>query len=192
MTDPHVEALFYRIEHSDSVDYAKTPPLELPEPKFTIRIKNEWARIDMRDHYSAEQDARDVVEPFLRLWELSAALNRNPGEWQFVYDRANVINRNPAPGASSGLSISISGVKAHAQARYATYPPPPVGMERDAAVGFMFHQYCMLCEGRTKLSDAANCCLTMLEFRAGNRKEASHHRTCASRVISGVERRRRE
>jgi hypothetical protein len=69
MNDPHVETLFYRIDHSEGVDYSKAPPLELPEPKFTIRIKNEWARIDIRDHYSAEQDARDIVEPFLCAWE---------------------------------------------------------------------------------------------------------------------------
>lgn len=186
MNDPHVESLFYRIEHSDSVDYAKAPPLELPEPKFTIRIKNEWARIDMRDHYSAERDARDVVEPFLRLWELTAALNRNPGEWQFVYDRANIIDRNPAPGVSifagSG-EINISGGDVRVSHSRATFPPPPVGMERNTAVDFMFYRYCMWREGRTTLTDAANCCLTMLEFSAGDgqttlqpyRKAASQH-----------------
>jgi hypothetical protein len=175
MNDPHVETLFYRIEHSEGVDYSKEPLLELPEPKFTIYIENKSARIDMRDHYAAEQDARDVVEPFLRLWELTAALNRSPGQWQFFYDRANVIDRNPPSGtvlSSAAGQLTLTGGRVHVVVS-ANYPPPPVGVACDAAVDFMFHNYRMLCEGRTKLSDAANCCLTMLEFSAGNRKEAS-------------------
>jgi hypothetical protein len=184
MNEPHVESLFYRIEHSEGVDYAKSPPLELPEPKLTIYIENKSARIDMRGHYAAVQDARDVVEPFLRLGELTAALNRNPGEWQFVYDRANVIDRNPTPGvgilAGSG-EIIISGRDVKLRHGRASFPPPPVGMARDTAVDFMFYRYCMWREGRTTLTDAANCCLTMLEFSAGTRQTTSQpYRKAAS------------
>jgi hypothetical protein len=185
MNDPHVETLFYRIDHSEGVDYSKVPPLELPEPKFTIYIKNESARIDMRDHYSAEQDARDIVEPFLCAWELSAALNRNPGEWQFVYDRANVIDRNPPPGtvlspAAGRYTLTGGSVNSVVSA---TYPPPPVGIACDAAVDFMFYHYRKLREGHESIAYVANCCLTMLEFRAGNREAASHRFGISSKVL---------
>jgi hypothetical protein len=186
MNDPHVKSLFYRIKHSDNIDYDKAPLLELPEPKFTIHIEYESARIDMRDHYAAVQDARDVVEPFLRLWELTAALNRNPGEWEFVYDRANVIDRNPTEGVVSPAHVSVSDAvyPPSIQSSHQSYPPPPVGMARDAAVDFMFYRYCMWREGRTTLTDAANCCLTMLEFQAGNRMTASHRYGVSSKVLN--------
>jgi hypothetical protein len=187
MNDPHVETLFYRINHSEGVDYSKAPLLELPEPKFTIYIEHKSARIDMRGHYAAVQDARDVVEPFLRLWELTAALNRNPGEWQFVYDRANVIDRNPTPGAAifaASGHVEVSGKGVMLRHGRASFPPPPVGMARDVAVDFMFYRYCMWREGRTTLTDTANCCLTMLEFKAGDRKKASPLYGVSSKVLN--------
>jgi len=109
MHDPHVESLFHRIEHANDVDYVKAPPLEHQEPGFNIRIENARVRIDMRDHYAAVQEARATVEPFLRAWELAVALKLGPGEFQFVYDRANVVDRNPTPGALHAVDLVLSG-----------------------------------------------------------------------------------
>jgi hypothetical protein len=182
MNDPHVESLLYRIEYANDVDYVKAPPLEHQEPGFNIRIENARAQIDMRDHYAAVQEARAAVEPFLRAWELAAALKFGPAKWGFVYDCANVIDRNPTPGAHhldiGAALIGISGMGVNLHVSRASYPPPPAGLARDAAVDLMFDRYCMYCEGRTTLPDAANYCLTVLELSAGSRKAA---RIAASR-----------
>jgi hypothetical protein len=174
MNDPHVETLFYQIKHNDSVDYANAPPLEHFEPGFSIRIENGLAQISIIDHCATTEAARAAVEPFLRAWELTAALQVGPGEWQFVYDRANIVERNPTPGAIHAAVLeSVSLFEIHdAHIVRAHYPPPPAGVARDAAVDLMFNRYCMQREGRTTLPDATNYCLTVLErdgFRLNRR-----------------------
>jgi hypothetical protein len=187
MNDPHVGSLFYRIKHDDGVDYAKAPPLEHCEPGFSIRIENGQAQIDMTHHYATVQDARATVETFLRAWELTTALKVGPGEWQFIYDRANVIDRNPTLGAIEAAAVleSVSVfMTANAHVARARYPDPPAGIARDAAVDLMFERYCMYRDGRTTLPDAANFCLTTLELSAGGRKAASKRYGIAFTVLN--------
>jgi hypothetical protein len=187
MGDPHVESLFYRIKHNDGVDYARASPLEHREPGFSVRIENGSAQIDMTDHHAAVQDARAAVEPFLRAWELAAALKFGPGEFQFDYERANIVDRKPGPGAmiqAEAAMITLTGMEARALIGRGNYPAPPAGVARDAAVDLMFDRYCMLREGRTTLPDAANYCLTMLERSAGNRKAASKRYAIAATVLN--------
>jgi hypothetical protein len=172
MNDPHVESLYYRIEHGD-VDYAKAPPLEHQQPGFNVRIENAHAQIDMKDQHAAIAEARGAVEPFLRAWELAAALNFGPGQWQFVYDRANVVDRNPTPGALHAADLVLPGtgfMGANLQEHRTSYPAPPAGLARNAYVDLMFDRYCRYREGRTTLPDAANLCLTALEVCAGRPK----------------------
>ena len=186
MNDPHVESLYYRIEHGD-VDYAKAPPLEHQQPGFSIRIENARAQIDMTDHHSAIAEARGAVEPFLRAWELAAALNFGPGQWQFLYDRANVVDRNPTPGALHAADLVLSGtgfMGANLQEHRTSYPAPPAGLARDAYVDLMFDRYCRYREGRTTLPDAANLCLTALKVCAGSRRDASRRFAIALPVLN--------
>ena len=91
MSDLHVEALFYRVNHAEDVDYEKAPPLRYQGAGFSVRIADGTAQIDMIDHHATSEAAPAAVEPFLRAWELSAALQQGPGEFQFVYDSARVI-----------------------------------------------------------------------------------------------------
>ena len=95
MNDPHVESLIYRIKHNAGVDYANAPPLEHSDLGFSVRIENGEAKIRMIDHHATAENARAAVEPFLRAWELTAYLEAGPGEWQFVYDHSNVVDRKP-------------------------------------------------------------------------------------------------
>jgi hypothetical protein len=186
MNDPHVETLFYRLKHPANA-YAKVSLLEHQESTFKVRIENGQAQVDMTNHFPTVQDARATVERFLRAWELTAALQYGPGEFEFVYDRAEVIDRNPAPGIVSGVGALLAGsgaLSADGHGVRANYPAPPVGIARDAEVDLMFHRYCMYREGRTTLPDAANYCLTMVERSAGDRKAASKQYAIALTVLN--------
>ncbi|HEY1979288.1 MAG TPA: hypothetical protein VGH13_04315 [Xanthobacteraceae bacterium] len=176
MNDPHIESLIYRIRHNDSVTYASAAPMEHAAPDFKVGIEKGRVQIDLIGHYTKVSDARAVVEPFLRAWELNAALNSGPGEFEFVFERANIIERAPKPGVVGAAAFAAVGVMETTRAMVSkfSFPPPPLqGVARDATVDLMFERYCRLREQRTTLSDAANYCLTALEMAALGRKQAS-------------------
>jgi hypothetical protein len=99
MNDPHIEALHYSVRHAGDVDYDKANPLDHDTPGFTVRIENLRAEVRMKSHHATVEAASAEVEPFLRAWELTAALQFRPGDFEFAYDRATIVDRNPTPGA---------------------------------------------------------------------------------------------
>jgi hypothetical protein len=106
MNDPHVAALYYGIKHAKGVDYDKAPELHCDQPEFTISVRNDRAEVTMKSHFASAEDARAKVEPFLRVWELTVALQLGPREFEFDYIGANVIDRNPPPGSIiSGAAV---------------------------------------------------------------------------------------
>ena len=158
-----------------------------PAAGFSVRIADGTAQIDMIDHHATSEAARAAVEPFLRAWELSAALQQGPGEFQFVYDSARVIDRDPPAGPVQAASVLESArltASAAAHVCRANYPPAPLDLARDAAVDLMFDRYCMYREHRTMLADAANYCLTVLETAAGGRSPAARRYVIAQKVLA--------
>jgi hypothetical protein len=179
MNDPHVEALHYSVRHAEDVDYEKAAPCRHDTAGFTVRIEADRAEVTMKKHHATVETARAEVEPFLRAWELTAALQLRPGEFEFAYDRAAIIDRNPTPGSTvaiiAEMGLAIDSIRAHVWR--SKYPdPPPVGLERDATVEMMFDRFRLYRTGRTTLGDAANYCLTVLEYAAVGRKRAARKR----------------
>jgi hypothetical protein len=166
MNDPHVDALHYSIRHSEDVDYDNASPRTVDTPGFAVRIENGRAEIMMKSHHATDDTARAEVEPFLRAWELTTALEFGPGQFDLAYDRATIIDRNPTPEGSlfavrSDFMIAVEVVKAHV--KRSKYPdPPPIGIARNPNVDLMFDRFCRYRAGTTTLADAVNFCLTVL------------------------------
>jgi len=189
MNDPHVEALRYRVKHAEDVDYSKAKPLEHEEAGFQIRIENGRAEITMKSHHATAQTARDEVEPFLRAWELTSALRSRPGELEFAYENANIIDRMPNPGATiyaETARITIVGAEVKLRVGRTNYPEPPGGLLRDAAVDLMFERYARYRAGGATLADAAYFCLTVLEMTASGRSGAVNHYSVAATVFDNL------
>jgi hypothetical protein len=99
MNDPHVVSLTYRIEKAETVDFDKAPPRTVDRGAFRVTVDAYTAKIEMVDHFASVEEARNVVQPFLRAWELEADLHNSGDRFRFVYETAEVIDRNPpAPG----------------------------------------------------------------------------------------------
>ncbi len=167
MNDPHVQTLYYRVKHSERVTYENARSLEFENEAFQLRIENGVIEITMKVHLTTREDACAKVEPFLREWELTASLEFWPGDFEFVYDRATVIDRNPTPGVynlylSTFTNESTFG-KQLLQADLLKYPDPPSGIARDADVELMFAAYCQYRAGERNFGGAAYYCLTALE-----------------------------
>jgi hypothetical protein len=170
MNDPHIAALHYRVRHAEYVDYDNASPLSHDRPGFTVRVENGRAEITMKSHHATAEAACAEVGPFLRAWELMAALQSRPGDFELVYERAIIVDRRPTPSADTnavGISALVGAtgtLTAHAHFRRPKYPDPPAnGIACDATVELMFKAYCLYRENRMKLGEAANFCLTVLE-----------------------------
>jgi len=136
--------------------------------------------------------ARAEVEPFLRAWELTAALKTRPGQFQFAYDRATIVDRSPTPGSDINLvNVSFAGagiLTVTTRIRRSKYPDPPLkNLACDEGVELMFTLYCRYCGGRTQLWVAANCCLEVLKLASGNLDGAARRYAVSLKVLRKLE-----
>jgi hypothetical protein len=100
------------------------------------------AEITMKSHHATVDAARAEVEPFLRAWELTAALEFRPGQFELACDRATIIDRNPTSGGSlfavrADFMLAVELVKA--QVKRSKYPDPPPAsaqMQSDDSLDF--------------------------------------------------------
>jgi hypothetical protein len=188
MNDPHIETLYYNVDHAKGVDYAKADPLSRDMPGFTGRIENGRCEVTMKTHHATVETARAEVEPFLRAWEMTAALAFTPGELRFFYHQFKMIDRDPlggrpiVPGSSTSVDIAIR--ISPTQIARSKYPDPPVQIARDATVDLMFERYCLYRWHRTTLADAVNYCITALVMSGGRRSGAARRFGVAKTVLN--------
>jgi hypothetical protein len=177
MNDPHVRALIYTVKHSPSVDYERAAALDHDQPRFSARIENSEATITLKEHHSTAATARAIVEPFLRTWEYAADLFDAGDQFRFEFKSADIVDRNPIPGAIFVESVAAvtSTMSVSAHVGRSKYPDPPVGMSSDEDVELMFDCYRQLRQGRRTLADSTYFCLTIIERMAGNRRSAATH-----------------
>ena len=183
MNDPHVVALIYNVRHKESVDYGEAKPLAFENDHFEVRVKAGKARFELKEHCATEQEARDVVEPFIRDWEFDAGLRRDPDCFGLDFDKAELIDRKPTPGvivmhaAPARYHVSISSAKVTVSPP--KYPTPPTGIDSSHPdVQTLYERYRRFREGREDLPSFAYFCLTVLEYpftppRKGKRERAA-------------------
>jgi hypothetical protein len=171
MNDPHVQSLHYKIGHSSEVDFTNAARRDHAESGFSVRIENSEATILMIDHYASERDARAAVEPFLRTWELSAALAAPLDQFQFFFASSQLVDRRPNTAdrvlfAEAGMH-AVTGMQASTLQLKALYPKPPRDLGWDPEIGYMLDRFKHFHKGACSLNDATNFCLTVLEFVGG-------------------------
>lgn len=182
MRDPHVESLRYRVEPIGNTSYSNPPPLKYENGLCTLTLTDGVMFIKPKDHYASVQQARQVIEPFLRAWELDADLRYGLGTIRFKYEDHTIVDRNPPPpddrsdviivGEIVLDGIAVSGsVSIHITR--ADYPKPPLSFQITPDVDTMWLRYCGYLEGREPLLAMAYCCLTIVEASVGGRKSAA-------------------
>lgn len=179
MRDPHVESLIYKLQTAQNVTYDNPSPLEIDYEEFSSRLDNDVLTCQMEVHYPSIEAARRVVDPYLRAWEIDAALNFGRGEIRFIYENGKVVDRNPAlPGEPQVLKISSTGHlhfsgTATIHVTRKQYPKPPKTFSVSPDVQTLWHRYKMYLDGKEPLLSMAYFCLTVIEARAGGRSRAS-------------------
>ena len=165
MNDPHVVAVYYRIEHRESVSYEKAAPFENDGEQYRVQIENCRARFEMKDHCATAEEARELIEPLLRAWEVDAGLRDGYREIEFVFEEAEIVDRKPTPGVIHvpTSKMTITAYPPTLEVGRNRYPEPPTNLAVGADVEVMYHRYGLYREGRDLLANMANFCLTVLE-----------------------------
>lgn len=190
MNDPHVKALHYRVIAGADIDYKKASRLDHEERDFKLTLEGESAIFEMKTHFATEDEARAVVDDFIRCWEIIIGLEQGPGDLQFRYNKPEIVDRAPAPSKPGDVTvyaatlrsmIRLSGsVQVHISR--ARFPSPPVRFGVSPDVETMYTRYKAYIEGRETLTSMAYVCLTVLETTAAG--SSSKARENAARQYS--------
>jgi hypothetical protein len=186
VNDSHVVALTYRIEHSESFGYTNAAPLEHEDPQFRIRVDEEMATVEMREHFDTPDAARALVEPFLWAWELDASLKfDDPNVLRFAYQDAEVVDRNPIPGlATLGAGkVTVTGQDLLVHQDLVQYPTPSANLSFSIEVDAIYDRVSRYRAGEIPLGPMADFCLTVLE-KGGQRSAAAKKYNIDIKVLS--------
>jgi hypothetical protein len=190
MRDPHVHALTYGLMTLEAVMFENPPPVEWETEAFHLRLEDGSARVEMIEHFATEEEARARVEPFLRTWEIEYGLWAGESEFWFVFQRAELIDRDPPPRPTGGGPVQLEGHDAGVSSEEASltvretrhsYHGPPQDFVVTPDVETLWNRWEGYLGGREPLQSTAYFCLTVIEAQAGGGKR---RREKAARVLS--------
>jgi hypothetical protein len=174
MRDPHVVALRYHIEHSAGIAFEdNTPPIERETAAFRMSLAHGIATFQMKDHYSSENRARQIVEMYLRPWEISEAVRPAGTKLRFIFDEAEVIDRDPSPLGPTATVTLMPIPRAEVRLLENRYPDPPDNFTVSPDVEVMWTLYEGYLQGHDRLLPMAYTCLTRFTYGTASNKEAA-------------------
>ena len=147
----------------------------------------------MKLHVATVEQARALVEPILRDWEMEVELTRNRGELRFIYHDAEIIDRKPPEPGIQGRVIEILGgsylltmgnVTGHIMRR--SYPDAPMGFHLTPDAESILLRFRNYQDGREPLLSMAYFCLTVVQSTAtarNRRKNAAQMFMIEKRVL---------
>ena len=196
MNDPHVVALFYNIEHDDSIDYSEAQSLHCDDEQFSISVEDQQVRLELKEHYATEDAARKAVECYIRAWELEAGLSGKPGEFELRFEHAHIVDRNPPPPTPGAVNIDpvrftfgIPTARVTVSRVVQTYPQPPKLRlaPDDPDVSTMYNRLKGYYANKEPLASMAYFCLTMLEkYLCRNSKVAANKYKIGLKVLKQI------
>lgn len=175
MNDPHVKALYYRVVPGKGVDYNKAPPVFEETDEFKLSIDGKTAVFKMKQHYSTANEAKTVIDKYLRAWDILIGLDYDPDELQLRFDHADIIDRLPSKIYKNIVNLHVhnlyhthvlDSVSLHVSR--GKYPSFPKNFIASPDAETMYLRYKAYRQNRENLTSMAYMCLTVLEASAGN------------------------
>jgi len=178
MRDPHVERLYFRISAEEGTAYRNPPTLSFTNALGKFETQAATLVIEPAAHFASEDEARAVIEAYLRAWEIEADLAHNLGTIRFTFDRADLVDRDPPPPGHHSLMAGTARlvITMHPATLTVTrneYPAPPKVLRTSPEVQIAYQRWREVRLNREPLLGMAYWLLTLVEFMAGNRKRAA-------------------
>jgi len=180
VNDPHVNALRYRFVLGKDVDYNNAAPLSVTTEVFELFVDGKNAVFKIKGHYSTDNEAKAVVERYLRAWDILIGLEQDPEDFRLVFDHADIIDRSPDTNDRNVLNlrahVSAHGVVSDNVSLHVSrgkYPSFPKNFSASPDAETMYLRYKSYRQNREALTSMAYMCLTILEASAGGRKKAA-------------------
>jgi hypothetical protein len=189
MRDPHVESLRYRLETSVTTTYKNPPAVEVIRDEFECRLSDGVLTCRMKKHYPTVEEARRVIDGFLRSWEIKTALELGRDEMRFQFEDSHMVDRDPPPPGSSQIvrvsaaSVGVSTLLGRVHVTRNKYPDAPSTFAVTPDVETLWQRYENYLDGREPLPSMAYFCLTVVENKAGSRRNAAKEYSIDKRIL---------
>jgi len=177
MKDRQVIELYYRLKIIETIDFKSPPPIEGETASFYYFLNNEKLTIKLKQHCSSVEEGQNLVDYFLRSWELDDAIRNGRRRFEFeLYDAKIIDPKNPNTTIvySQGVSLRIGG-SGKVKFIYPCYPDPPVFFRITPDVIDLWDRYERYLNNNEPLQSMAYSCLTFIEKCAVNRKNAAKY-----------------
>jgi hypothetical protein len=188
--DLRVESLTYSVVPVGGTSFSEeAEPVTLEAEGFTATLERGTLNATMKNDYSTEAEAREVVEPHLQAWEAVASLRQGRPLFSFRYGGSRTINRAAPPGnhdvRDSGVAHLTGSLTVHVGR--GSYPDPPEEpFALNPEVEILMARWRLFAEERDTLLGMAYFCLTFIEFAygGGNRTSAARTLGVATNVLN--------
>jgi len=152
-----------------------------------FRLESDQLRCELKVHVGTSEQARSLLDPIVRDWEIEVELGRSRGELRFVYENAEIIDRTPpTPGTIRGhvmvlqqgaYLVSTGNVSFHVTRK--KYPDPPMGFHLTPDAESILLRFRGYQDGREPLLSMTYFCLTVVESAAAG----PNHRSSAAKLF---------
>ncbi|MFI5252979.1 MAG: hypothetical protein ACHQQQ_11180 [Bacteroidota bacterium] len=193
--DLHVVSLHYTLRKNEKLSYVNPPALKFDSPEGNFELADGKLRCEMKKNFATEEEARKVVDPFLKAWEIDADLRLGRGTLRFDFKRAEIVDRSPVIpddnhkhiilSAETG-AISVAGHSAIICRTQNTYPEPPRSFRLTPDADSLWFRYQGYLDGREPLLSMVYFCLTVLESTANGRNSASRKYNIALTILDKI------
>jgi hypothetical protein len=190
MNSPHVKALYYNVIYAKDIDYENCAPLFENKDEFEFSLNQKSAVFAMKKHCATIEEAKSIVEEYLRDWDILIGLEQDPNDLQLKFSHADIIDQAPSMCAQNEINLQTHcSISDHGHGSDTVlvhksrvkYPSFPKDFHASLDVETMYLRYKSYRQGRETLTSMAYMCLTILDASSGGRENAKKQRENAGK-----------
>ena len=190
MNDPHVVALYYRIELGPGVEFKEGVSLLHSTEQFDLCVRDGRATFTLNEHFATEAEARSLVEPLIRAWVISSGLETKPGDFVLSWERSEIVDRAPTPRKAGDhvlqpatARLSVTGGMVAMTVTRTNLPALPKAFSASPDVEALYWQYSGFLQERIPLAAMGYFCLNYQEHISGGRSRVTKRYKVSNSVL---------